>query len=134
MGSCGTAVTILLKELVGHGLATHNEHDSAVLGTLASLLGGSSPKLAMGFTLCAANLNGYSNACIWRFTLNSPSIAAPSSNTRPLFKFTSMNSGVSLLDRDLQNFGPKAKNRRLFLLVPMCVCQAVTLKADSQKR
>ena len=65
MGSCGTADgAILLKELLGHGLATHNEHDSAVLGTLDSLLGGSSPKLAMGFTLRAANLNGYSNACI----------------------------------------------------------------------
>ena len=35
MGSCGTAVgTILLKDLLGHGLATHNEPDSAVLGTL----------------------------------------------------------------------------------------------------
>ena len=35
---------------------------------------------------------------------------------------------VSLWNCDLQNFGPKAKNRRLFLLVPVClgVCQAVT--------
>ena len=58
MGSCGTAVgAILLKELLGHGLATHNEHDSAVLGTLDSLLGDSS-KLAKGITLCAAKLNG----------------------------------------------------------------------------
>ena len=33
----------------------------------------------------------------------------------------SFKSGVSLWDRDLQNFGPKAKNRRLFHLVPVCV-------------
>ena len=59
MGSCGAAVgAILLKELLGHGLATHNERDSAVLGTLDSLLGDSSPKLAKGITLCAAKLNG----------------------------------------------------------------------------
>ena len=57
MGSCGTAVgAILLKDLLGHGLATHKEHDSAVLGTLD--LGDSSPKPAKGIILCAAKLNG----------------------------------------------------------------------------
>ena len=55
MGSCGTAVgAILLKELLGHGLAIHNVRDSAVLGTLGSLLGVFSPKLAKHghHTLC----------------------------------------------------------------------------------
>ena len=52
--------------------------------------------------------------------------------TRALcFKYTSMNSGVSLWDSDLQNFGPKAKNRRLFLLAPVCVCQAVTTQGPT---
>ena len=38
MGSCGASVgAILLKELLGHGLATHNE-GGAVLGTLYTLL------------------------------------------------------------------------------------------------
>ena len=47
MGSSGTSEgVILLKELLGHGLATHNEHDSAVLGNLDSLPGVFSPKLA----------------------------------------------------------------------------------------
>ena len=35
MGSCGTADgAILLKELLGHGLAAHNESDSVLLGTI----------------------------------------------------------------------------------------------------
>ena len=39
MGSCGTADgAFLLKELLGHGLATHNE-GGAVLSTLYTLLG-----------------------------------------------------------------------------------------------
>ena len=47
------------------------------------------------------------------------------------FKYTSMNSGVSLWDCDLQNFGPKAKNTRLFLLAPVCLCQAVTMQGTT---
>ena len=38
MGSCGTAVTILLTGLLSHGLATHNERDTVLLGTLDALL------------------------------------------------------------------------------------------------
>ena len=35
MGSCSTADgAILLKELLGHGLAAHNKSDSVFLGTL----------------------------------------------------------------------------------------------------
>ena len=33
---------------------------------------------------------------------------------------------VSLWDRDLQNFGPKAKNKRRFLLVPVCLSAVTT--------
>ena len=45
------------------------------------------------------------------------------------FKFTVMNSGRILWDRDLQNFGPKAKNSLTVSFgacVHACVCQAVT--------
>ena len=51
MVSFGTAVgAILLKELLGHGLATHNGSDKRCVGD-------SSPKLPSGSVLCAAKLS-----------------------------------------------------------------------------
>ena len=53
MGSCSTADgAILLKELLGHGLATHNE-GGAVLGTLCTLLENHTSKLVREITPCS---------------------------------------------------------------------------------
>ena len=53
MGSCSTADgSILLKELLGHGLAAHNE-GGAVLGTLYALLENHTSKLVREITPCS---------------------------------------------------------------------------------
>ena len=65
MGSCGKADgAILLKELLGHGLAKGTEGDSAVLCTPGTSRGASSPKLATEITLCPAKLSCSDDACI----------------------------------------------------------------------
>ena len=123
MGSCGTAVTILLTRLLSHGLATHNWPTMKVILFCCALLipcfGITSLKLAREITpspakiiiaLVSFGLRIIQLLFILFFILHSLS-----------FKCTSMKSGVLLWDRDLQNFGPKAKNRRLFLLAPVCV-------------
>ena len=122
MGSCGTAVTILLTRLLSHGLATHNWPTMNVIlfcwAPLIPCFGITSLKLAREITpspakimiaLVSFGLRIIQLLFILFFILHSLS-----------FKCTSMKSGVRLWDRDLQNFGPKAKNRRLFLLAPVC--------------
>ena len=55
-GSYGTSVrTILFKELLGHGLATHNERASVLLGTVNALLGSLPSQIAKA-TQCSSAL------------------------------------------------------------------------------
>ena len=74
MGSCSTADgAILLKELLGHGLATGNEGDSAVLCTPGTSLGDLSPNFATEITLCPAKLSCSNDACSLEIQFHSAS-------------------------------------------------------------
>ena len=96
MGSCGTADgAILLKELLGHALATGNEGDSAVLRTPGTSLGDSSPHFATEITLCPAKLSCSNDACILESQFHSASIHSILHPTVPLL-CTWMSSGVGL--------------------------------------
>ena len=95
MGSCGTAVTILLTELLGHGLATNNERDTILLGTLDALLGNHIAEA------CKRNHPDFMPqkcyTCILEIRLHSASIHSILHSIHSFsFKCTSMNSGVSL--------------------------------------
>ena len=85
LGSCGTAVgTILLKKLLGHGLATQKERDSAVF------LEDSSQSLQERLLLALPSLTTLAS---WRFSCVLHSLS---------FECASMNSGVSLRSRKLK--------------------------------
>ena len=66
MGSCGTAVgTVLLKELLSHGLHQHKDRDHILWNTLDTLLGKYTPQLiAREVTFCSAKMNAKKTACI----------------------------------------------------------------------
>ena len=132
MDSCGTADgTILLKELLGQGLATSTEGDSAVLCTPGTSLGDSSPSFATEITLCPAKLSCSNDACILEIQFHSTSthsILRPNSLGLPLLQMHIDELRGESLGLGSPNFGAKAKNRRLFLLAPVCVCQAMTMQ------
>ena len=84
MGSCGTADgAILLKELLGHGLATGTEGDSPVLYTPGTSLGDSSPNFATEITLCPAKLSCSNDACILENQFHSDHSASTHSILHP---------------------------------------------------
>ena len=138
MGSCGTADgAILLKELLGQGLATGTEGDSAVLCTPGTSLGDSSPSFATEITLCPAKLSCSNDACILEIQFHSASthsILRPNSLGLPLLQMHIDELRGESLGLGSPNFGPKAKNRRLFLLAPVCVCQAMTMQGATASR
>ena len=95
MGSCGTAVTILLTGLLGHGLATNNERDTVLLGTLDALLGNHIAEACKRNHPVPCPKNDYT--CILEIRLHSASIHSILHSIHSFsFKCTSMNSGVSL--------------------------------------
>ena len=105
MGFCCTAVTILLKELLGHGLPTHNERDTSLLSTLDALLWDHiSEACDLDQSLCC-KVKWLKPRLYLRHWVSIRFLFQV--HLHPIhslsFKITSMNTGLSGWDRNLQD-------------------------------